>query len=466
MQLLVLNSMCVAGIFAQAPNSTSPPKPAVASAETGTTIKLRVNLVQVRVVVRDSKGNPVPGLTREDFQLSDNGKSQVITNFSVETPESRLERSEAAAKTQIRSPELANVPPPILPDRFVMLVIDTGQMEVGDLIRSREAAAKFMNTLAPTDRVALYSTFKGEFTSNFTGNPEKVRAALAGISAVPDKETSHIVNGLGQPEKTPGGQASVQDLESAAAPGLNFQYVLDAMRILSRMPGERVLVLISPGFRGGLDMLDTTDERRLIEKASNSAIVINTLDVRGLYVPDIHGSYTETMGTKENKRNQSELGQNLIAQREQTLGLLTLANETGGTCFRDSNDLDAGLKRLGDAPEVSYLLGFTPQNVKMDGSYHKLKITVTRLNRFGDPLYDTQARRGYYAPMEGGDPKKESHDELENALFSQDEIRDFPFVLQTQYVKKDGGAGQLDILSHLQMKEVLFRLVDGRHVDS
>ena len=289
--LLLLHSICLAGISAQAPNSTLPPKPAPASAETGTTIKLRVNLVQVRVVVRDSKGNPVPGLTREDFQVSDNGKPQIITNFSVETPESRLERSEAAAKTQIRSPEFANTPAPILPDRFVMLVLDTGQMEVGDLIRSRETIAKFMSTLSPTDRVALYSTFKGEFANDFTGNPERVRAALAGISAVPDTETSHIVNGLGQPEDTPGGQAAAQDLESASAPGLSFEAMLDAMRILSRMPGERVLVLISPGFRGGLDSLDMTDERRLIEKATNSAIMINTLDVRGLYVPDIHASY-------------------------------------------------------------------------------------------------------------------------------------------------------------------------------
>jgi VWFA-related protein len=180
--LLLLQSV-VAVICAQAPNGTSAPKPTTTSAETGTTIKLRVNLVQVRVVVRDSKGNPVPGLTREDFQVSDNGKPQVITNFSIETRESRLERSEAAAKTQIRPPELANVPAPVLPDRFVMLVFDTGQMEVGDLIRSREAAAKF--TLSPTDRVALYSTFKGEFTNDFTGNPEKVRAALAGISVGP-----------------------------------------------------------------------------------------------------------------------------------------------------------------------------------------------------------------------------------------------------------------------------------------
>jgi hypothetical protein len=237
--------------------------------------------------------------------------------------------------------------------------------------------------------------------------------------------------------------------------------MMDAMRILSRMPGERVLVLISPGFNvPGLDM---TDLRRVLAKADPSKIVVNTLDIRGLYTPDTHAPYTETSTTQENLTG---IRQNLITQREQTLGLITLAEQTGGICFRDSNDFTAGLKRLGAAPEVSYLLGFTPQNVKMDGSYHKLKVTVTRLNRLGDPIYETQARRGYFAPNEGSDPREQSRDELQDALFSQDEIRDFPFELQTQYLKKDPVGGELSILSRLQMNNVPFRLVAGRHVDS
>jgi hypothetical protein len=144
LRVLLLQCVSVAVICAQVPNRISPPKPATTSGDNVTTIKLRVDLVQVCAVVRDSKGNPVAGSRREDFQVSDNGKPQAISHSSIETRETRLERSEAAAKTQIRPPELANVPAPVLPDRFVMLVFDTGQMEVGNLIRSREAAAKFM----------------------------------------------------------------------------------------------------------------------------------------------------------------------------------------------------------------------------------------------------------------------------------------------------------------------------------
>jgi hypothetical protein len=55
------------------------------------TYKLDVNLVQVRVVVRDSQGKPVANLKKEDFLLIDNGKPQFISTFSMETPTSRME---------------------------------------------------------------------------------------------------------------------------------------------------------------------------------------------------------------------------------------------------------------------------------------------------------------------------------------------------------------------------------------
>lgn len=460
--LLLLHSICAAGISAQAPNNTSPTKPAPTSAQTGTTIKLRVNLVQVRVVVRDSKGNLVPGLTREDFQVSDNGKPQVITNFSVETRESRLERSEAAARTQVNPPQLSKQSGAILPDRFVLIVFDDARMEVGDLILARKAAAKFTESLAPTDRVALATT-TGHVGHDFTGSPEDIRAALVGVSGRPDAQTAQKALQSAQPEAPPvqvtrrdgpqgdpilGGHAYAQQ---EAAEHVTQAYTADSVRRLSRMPGERILVLITPGFS---IRLGSSELLGLIDAANDAKVVVNTLDVRGLYVPNLAA------------KTPNELRQGLIDQRELSTGPLALAQETGGTFSRDSNDLIAGLRLLGSTPEVSYLLGFSPQDVKLDGSYHKLKVTVTRLNRFGDPLYDTQARRGYFVPMEGGDPRKESHDELQDALFSQDEIRDFPFALQTQYVKNDAGAGQLDILAHLQMKEVPFRVLDGRHVDS
>ena len=62
----------------------------VTSRDTAATFKVRVNLVLVRVVVRDALGKVVTGLKKEDFQLSDNRKAQTISTFSVETPASHV----------------------------------------------------------------------------------------------------------------------------------------------------------------------------------------------------------------------------------------------------------------------------------------------------------------------------------------------------------------------------------------
>src|SRR5260221_1288388 len=63
--------------------------PETAIHDTPTTFKVRVNLVLVRVVVRDSEGKSVANLKKEDFLLSDNRKPQTISTFSMETAATR-----------------------------------------------------------------------------------------------------------------------------------------------------------------------------------------------------------------------------------------------------------------------------------------------------------------------------------------------------------------------------------------
>lgn len=62
----------------------------IVSRDTPTTFKVRVNVVLVRVVVRDNNGKVITNLKKEDFQLADNRKPQTISSFSVETPGSRV----------------------------------------------------------------------------------------------------------------------------------------------------------------------------------------------------------------------------------------------------------------------------------------------------------------------------------------------------------------------------------------
>jgi hypothetical protein len=229
----------------------------------------------------------------------------------------------------------------------------------------------------------------------------------------------------------------------------------DLIRHLSVMPGERIMVLASPGF-----LLGTwyQDESNLIDRANKVGVVINTVDARGLYTPEVLGDVSQpitdtpaTAGLKTNYRVQEQFEDGFV--------LADFAYGTGGTYFHNSNDVAKGLAEAGGTPEVSYILGFSPQNQKMDGRYHTLKVTIT-----GKRKYTLQARRGYYAPKKVDDPKERAKEEMQEAVFSQDEIQDVPLDLQTQYFKGDASA-HLSVVSRIDVKGIHFRKADGRNFD-
>src|SRR5215831_11653488 len=73
----------------------------ISTKETDAAIKVEVNLVLVPVIVKDSSGEPVSGLKKEDFQLLDNGKPQTISTFSVETAETRASSATSSSETKL-----------------------------------------------------------------------------------------------------------------------------------------------------------------------------------------------------------------------------------------------------------------------------------------------------------------------------------------------------------------------------
>jgi hypothetical protein len=150
--------------------------------------------------------------------------------------------------------------------------------------------------------------------------------------------------------------------------------------------------------------------------------------------------------------------QTQFAQSE-ILGDLALG--TGGIFYHNRNDLGVALREAFAAPVASYLLGFSPQNLKLNGSFHSLKVTLA-----GKQKFSVQARRGYYAPRTLKDPEETAKEEIQEAVFSQEEIRDLPLDIQTQFFRKDQAQVRLSVLAHLDLKSVKFRKVDGRNRDN
>src|SRR6266581_167765 len=171
-------------------DSTAVPAPApatgqneeVSSRDTPTTFKVRVNLVLVRVVVRDSQGKVVSNLKKEDFQLYDNRKLQTISSFSIEAPEKRTASAMASstAGDSSSSADAAEGKAVILPQRFVSMVFDDVHLSMADAVFVRDSATRFFGALAATDRVSLNTT-SGQLTQEFTDDHEKLSKALLGV---------------------------------------------------------------------------------------------------------------------------------------------------------------------------------------------------------------------------------------------------------------------------------------------
>ena len=466
----------------------------VSSRDTPTTFKVRVNLVLVRVVVRDASGKVVSGLKKEDFQLFDNRKVQTISSFNVETPETRTASSVASpgAGGYSSSADPIAGKAVVLPQRFVSMVFDDVHLSMEDATFVRDSATRFFGSIAQSDRVSINTT-SGQFAQEFTDDHEALKKALLGIVPrplgtmgfhdCPDVsyyQADLIVNKSDQQALGVATEDAVQcafsgdekmaaqarNLATAAAlRGLAsgdaaseyaYRHLEDIVRRLSSMPGQRVLVFVSPGF---IQTTIQSEASELVDRATRANIVINTIDARGLYAPDVMGDIASpsqdtfrTAGYKASYR--------VAAQSAQDDVMAQLADGTGGTFFHNRNDVDAAMREAGAAPALSYLLGFSPQNLKIDGRYHALKVSLANKEKF-----KIQARHGYFAPRSIADPVEATKEEIREALFSQEEIRDLPIELQTQFFKKDEAEARLAVLTHLDVKGIHFKKAEGRNND-
>lgn len=493
------------------PASTAP-APASADVAEMTTqeasvpLRVLVNLVPVRVIVRDAKGNAVATLHKEDFQLFQDGKPQIISNFSVETPASAAHPivPANAAPAVAGQPGEPAAPAFLPPSRFVALLFDDALLNVQDLMQARNATDKYLNTsVKPTDRIAVF-TVSGRNQLDFTDDRDKLHATLrnlqvstvtAGATSTSDcppmdpyeadliqnhhdqyaidVATSDALACSASPNPSPTGGPTASDIlkaqslvdsmairveqQTSTQTEYTLRRVKEIIERLSVLPGQRNLVLISPGF---LYTTHETEYSDLIDRAIRQSVFINTLDARGLYVPDL-GTDISQDSNDPNPANAGLRAQwKLTAQSRQSESLAYFAEDSGGFAFHDNNDLVAGLREVAGAPDAYYFLAFAPPNIKYDGHFHTLKVTLVPRNKL-----TIQARRGYYAPLHGETPAELAKRDIDDALFSQEEQHGVSVGLQTQYYKTGATDAKLSVLAHVDLAHVRFTKADGRNQD-
>jgi VWFA-related protein len=453
--------------------------------------KTRVDMVSVPVVVRDNRGHTIGTYTKENFQVFDKGKPQEILRFVVEKSG---EQAAKAAKTVDTLPVEGDAAQtnrqPDVPERFVAYLFDDMHLTWEDLARARDAAGRQLATMPKTDRAAIYTT-SGQNNVEFTDDVDKLQADLlllrnrsisnmGGIKQCPDisyymadlilnKNDTQTLNlaaqeamaclGLPTLQAAMGtAQGMAQQVLAVGQQETHVTYTVfkDVLRRMSSMPGQRIVVLVSPGFISPNEY--QPDKNDIIDHAIKANVVINSLDARGLWTdPTIDASQQSSYTVQYQIAKQMN---DRLAASTQADVLAEMAYGTGGTIFQNNNDLNAGFRQLAAAPEYYYVLGFAPQNLKFDGTFHALKVTL----KTNPPVsLDIQARKGYYAPKKASSAEETAKQEIEEALFSRDELSDLPVELHTQYFKAGEKDATIAVLCRMDPRHIPFRKGDGRN---
>jgi VWFA-related protein len=519
-----LSAMLLAALCcAQTPAPSPANAPEVSSHEAPITFSSRVNLISVPVVVRDKQGRAIGSLQKDDFQVFDKGKLQVITKFSMEKSD-RLVEVDAGRSNAPREQAPAPISPPaVLPDHYIAYLVDDVHLEPGDLLNTKQAMHRHLDeALDPNSRAAIVTT-SGLVLSDFTAEREKLHNAVnrlqpytSGIDRNQDcppisyymadlfinKELyldgrlfsdaqlfMVISSGTDRALTAAYGEAmacvpcptgkdpisglplcvaeTLTKLRSATRQALNFGdhetslglgALRDVIRKLSVMPGNRNLVLVSPGFLLTRD--HRSEEYDLLERAIHANVVVNTIDMRGLFtiIPGGHASdrsYSTSAGV-------TSLGQtDMDAATEANNVLAELANGTGGTFFHNDNDLKQGLNLIAARPDYVYVLGFSPQELKYDGAYHGLKVTVKNSQNL-----TIQARRGYWAPRHAVDSAEAAKEEMQETVFSREEVQAIPLNVQTEFFRSDDEKFELTVTAQLDAKALRFNKAQDRNDDT
>jgi len=398
-------------VCAQAQTKTAPPSQPQSTPSPQTradVVRITTNLVQVDVTVVDHNGQPVSDLKAEEFDVTEDGKAQKISNLDfISTPvrqPSAVTRATKPAKGVAPDPP----PPPVTlrrdqVRRAMALVVDDLGLSFESSHLVREALKKFVDEqVQPGDLVAIIRTGAGigalqQFTADkrlLYAAIERVRynlnsrgfnafAPIGGETRIVVGETNGLSgsgkNGPGNTNDSPGSQM-IDSLMKLKTPGSEATQYRDdifsvgtlgainfILRGLRELPGRKSIILFSDGFRmydedqGSRRILDSMN--RLVDLANRASVVIHTVDARGLQTlgltaaDHLAGSLAPGNSNFAGNNGDPTPGQwsqgitsDLQQRRSDFIanqqGLGYLSQQTGGMFIRNTNDIEGAVSRV------------------------------------------------------------------------------------------------------------------------
>jgi VWFA-related protein len=400
------------------PQTQQPQQPQKPVAAPGR-LKVTTEIVLVNVVARDKHGNLLKDLKKEDFTVYEDGKKQELASFDFEKLD-ELVTAGAAGTTVTGTAERGgllnkNVQKSLdARDRRLMLMFfDFSAMEPDDIDRAVDAAKKYVNSkMQPADLVALMSLDTNlQLDLDFTDDKDKILAKLSSYNSSEGQGFENGSEGSSSGAAETSGSYTPDDTDYNTFSADRKLLALESvMQTMGKIPQKKSLIYFSNGItQSGID--NQSALREATAAAVRNNVSIYPVDVRGLsafaaggqaQTASLHGTAAYTGASVLNDLNGNDASQET---------LYTLAADTGGKAFMDTNDLSGVFSVVQRDTSAYYVLGYTSTSHLKDGRYRRLKVQVNRAD------VKLEYRAGYYADrdyqhMKSSDRETQLEDEL------------------------------------------------------
>jgi len=438
---LLLAWSAAGNLFAQ--QSAAPPAPPEEQVPKGPVLKVSTEIVLVNVVAHDKHGNLIKDLKKEDFTLYEDGKKQELASFDFEKVDEMV--MAGAAGTTVTGTADKNDAGGLLNkkaqksldarDRRLMLMFfDFSAMEPDDIDRGVDAAKKYVQSkMQPADMVALMSLATNlQLDLDFTDDKDKILAKLSAYNGGQGQGFENGAEGSSEGTAETSGSYTADDTDyntfSADRKLLALESVMQGM---GKIPQKKSLIYFSNGItQSGVD--NQSALREATAAAVRANVSIYPVDVRGLsaFPPggqaqsaSLHGQSAYTGASVLNDLNGNDASQET---------LYTLAADTGGKAFMDTNDLSGVFSVVQKDTSAYYVLGYTSSNHSRDGRYRRLKVQLNR------PDVKLEYRAGYYADRDYQHMKLTDREaQLEDELAAELPETDVALYAGAAYFRQD-----------------------------
>jgi VWFA-related protein len=364
------------------------------------TFRTGVDLVEIDAVVTDAQGNPVTGLTAEDFEVREGGKPQAIAAFSeVAIPIERADRplfSPAAIEPDVQTNQDRD-------GRIYLIAFDGISPMLA--LRTRNFLRRFIEQhVGANDVVGISYLDRGSSNSQeFTSNKRILLSALdrftgvgqgAGLPSAAFRSSGAVASPTtAVPSPTAARRSLTEDAFGSSNAMRTFREITEFM---VGVPGRRKAMLLVTTGSGLVDMFGVTDynggtmslrleaAHAAMQAASRGNVSIYPIDPRGLTVD---GDITDDAAPSDDEQRQAS-----TAGLQTRANLRQMAEMTGGFAFIGQNSFDQAFTRLVRENSAYYVLGFYSTDERRDGRFRKVQVQVKRQG------LEVRARSGYVAP--------------------------------------------------------------------